>query len=74
MTARDLFVGLMSGTSLDGVDAALVEFAPSRPVLISTAYLPLPEALKAELHALQAPGPAVTGAGGGRVLGAIYPA
>lgn len=31
VTARDLFVGLMSVTSLDGVDAALV--APAPPVL-----------------------------------------
>jgi 1,6-anhydro-N-acetylmuramate kinase len=52
-----LFVGLMSGTSLDGVDAALVELAPPRPALINSAYVPLPEALRAELHALQSPGP-----------------
>jgi 1,6-anhydro-N-acetylmuramate kinase len=57
VAARNLFVGLMSGTSLDGVDAALVELAPPNPALINTAYLPLPEALKAELHALQTPGP-----------------
>src|SRR5512135_404786 len=47
----------MSGTSLDGVDAALVEFATSAPTLIDTAYIPLPAPLKAELHGLQAPGP-----------------
>ena len=57
VAARDLFIGLMSGTSLDGVDAALVEFVSERPTLIDTAYLPFPGSLKVELHALQTPGP-----------------
>ena len=46
----------MSGASLDGVDAVLVEFTSFDPFLVSTAYLPIPGTLNAELHALQAPG------------------
>ncbi len=54
--ARELFIGLMSGTSLDGVDAALVQFSATRPKLLGTAYLPFPASLKAELLALQTAG------------------
>ncbi len=57
VTSRELFIGLMSGTSLDGVDAALVEFTAPIPTLIESTYLPFPAALRAELHALQAPAP-----------------
>ncbi len=50
----------MSGTSLDGVDAALVEFSDtgSAPVarVLGFASLPLPEPLRAELLLLNSPG------------------
>ena len=56
-----LTIGLMSGTSLDGVDAALVEFsdASTGPVarVRSFASLPLPEPLRSELLLLNTPGP-----------------
>ncbi|GAA4408466.1 anhydro-N-acetylmuramic acid kinase [Quisquiliibacterium transsilvanicum] len=53
----DLFIGLMSGTSVDAVDGALVDFAGARPETLSFASLPMPAALRGELLALQRPGP-----------------
>jgi len=50
-----LYVGLMSGTSLDGVDAALVRIGRS-PSLIETAFVPYSRRVKAALLALQATG------------------
>ena len=49
------FVGLMSGTSLDGVDAALVKFSPD-PTLEATQFTPFTEDLRQELLALHSPG------------------
>ena len=40
-----LFVGLISGTSMDGVDAALVRFN-DRPILLHALCLPYPEPLR----------------------------
>ena len=43
------FIGLMSGTSADGVDAALIECANSTITLVDFVEQPLPTALKAQL-------------------------
>ncbi len=51
----NLYIGIMSGTSMDGVDAALVEIGEHHSKLISTHFLPYPADLKAGLLALQHP-------------------
>jgi len=54
--AGELFIGLMSGTSLDGVDAALVEFNEGQhPQVLNTHFVAYPAALRAEILALQHP-------------------
>lgn len=52
----DVFIGLLSGTSVDAVDAVLVDFA-ARPRVIATQTLEYPPALRQELLALATPGP-----------------
>jgi anhydro-N-acetylmuramic acid kinase len=51
-----LAIGIMSGTSLDGADAALADFSHSPPRCLGTATIPFPGDLKAALLALSAPG------------------
>ena len=56
MTAQpDLTIGLMSGTSLDGVDGALVRWRGDRPETLAFATQPMPAPLRAALMRLQAP-------------------
>ncbi|MCO6428570.1 anhydro-N-acetylmuramic acid kinase [Nitrosomonas communis] len=49
---ESLYIGIMSGTSLDGVDAALVSFDSSVPSLIQTYFLPYDDYLREQLLAL----------------------
>ena len=51
-----LFVGLMSGTSLDGADAALVDLSPSIPHTLAFATVPFPAALREQIMSLSEPG------------------
>jgi anhydro-N-acetylmuramic acid kinase len=52
----DLYIGLMSGTSMDGVDGALVDFSQQKPSVTHVFSAPLASDLRAELLALNTPG------------------
>jgi anhydro-N-acetylmuramic acid kinase len=57
---RQVYAGVMSGTSLDGIDAVVADFAPADGRacrLLGAAHISCAPALRAELLALQSTGP-----------------
>lgn len=48
----ELYIGLMSGTSVDGIDAGLVDFSAHKPKLIAFEYLPFSSVLKNKIEVL----------------------
>ncbi|MDD3517285.1 MAG: anhydro-N-acetylmuramic acid kinase [Chromatiales bacterium] len=55
MPGRAFYIGLISGTSMDAVDAALVDLTPARPQLLAALAHPIPEDLQRRLRALADP-------------------
>lgn len=57
ITSRSLYIGLMSGTSLDGIDAVLAELSPQgKTTFIDAVSNPFTPELRERLLALQSPG------------------
>jgi anhydro-N-acetylmuramic acid kinase len=55
MAADQLFIGVMSGSSLDGIDVALTELSESNCNVVATHFLPYPPTIKETLLSLHLP-------------------
>ena len=51
----ELYIGLMSGTSLDGIDAGLVSFKDKQIQLLAFEYLPFSDSMKKDIQNLSRP-------------------
>ena len=76
-TRREIFAGVMSGTSLDGVDAVIADFAPADGgvcALLAATHIEFPSTLRDQLFALQASGDdeIVRSARAANALGDLY--
>ncbi|AHG86573.1 Anhydro-N-acetylmuramic acid kinase [Bibersteinia trehalosi USDA-ARS-USMARC-190] len=49
---KHYYIGIMSGTSLDGVDLVLMDFAKNPPELTACDFVPMPEALRQAISTL----------------------
>lgn len=48
----ELYLGIMSGTSLDGVDTVIMDFSETSPRMIACGFTPMPEELRKSLASL----------------------
>lgn len=53
--SSELYIGLMSGTSVDGIDAGLVRFANDQIELLEFEYIPFSNTIKEKIHNLSNP-------------------
>jgi anhydro-N-acetylmuramic acid kinase len=51
----EYYVGTLSGTSADGIDVVLVDFAEAKPRLVAARTYPMPDAVRSEVRALSIP-------------------
>lgn len=55
--SADIYLGLMSGTSADAIDAVAVDFSSATVCLLGSHSTPLPPDIRTAIHQLASPGP-----------------